>query len=130
MALRRAAPSEPTLLLYAEQLARKEVEAGALRREKHRLQDELHRLQAATVANAEQHGEEAATLRGQIDKLHRDQSREGANMEYLKNVIYKFLTLQDTSGRMQTLNAILTILHFSPQEKNCVTKLQRNAWWR
>ena len=44
VALRRAAPSEPSLLLYAEQLARKEAEAGALRREKHRLQDELHRL--------------------------------------------------------------------------------------
>ncbi|KAK1875303.1 GRIP and coiled-coil domain containing protein 1 [Dissostichus eleginoides] len=130
VALRRAAPSEPTLLLYAEQLARKEAEAGALRREKHRLQDELHRLQAAALADAEQHGEEAAALRGRVDKLQRDQSREGANMEYLKNVTYKFLTLQDASGRMQTLNAILTILSFSPQEKSCVTKLQRSAWWR
>jgi len=130
VALRRAAPSEPTLLLYAEQLARKEAEAGALRREKHRLQDELHRLQAAALAGAEQHGEEAAALRGRVDKLQRDQSREGANMEYLKNVTYKFLTLQDASGRMQTLNAILTILSFSPQEKSCVTKLQRSAWWR
>ncbi|KAJ4918240.1 hypothetical protein JOQ06_000163 [Pogonophryne albipinna] len=130
VALRRAAPSEPTLLLYTEQLARKEAEAGALRREKHRLQGELHRLQAAALADAEQHAEEAAALRGGVDKLQRDQSREGANMEYLKNVTYKFLTLQDASGRMQTLNAILTILSFSPQEKSCVTKLQRSAWWR
>ncbi|XP_034055531.1 GRIP and coiled-coil domain-containing protein 1 [Gymnodraco acuticeps] len=130
VALRRAAPSEPTLLLYAEQLARKEAEAGALRREKHRLQDELHRLQAAALADAEQRAEEAAALRGRVDKLQRDQSREGANMEYLKNVTYKFLTLQDASGRMQTLNAIFTILSFSPQEKSCVTKLQRSTWWR
>ncbi|KAK5877224.1 hypothetical protein CesoFtcFv8_026488 [Champsocephalus esox] len=130
VALRRAAPSEPSLLLYAEQLARKEAQAGALRREKHRLQDELHRLQAAALADAERHAEEAAALRGRGDKLQRDQSREGANMEYLKNVTYKFLTLQDASGRMQTLNAILTILSFSPQEKSCVAKLQRSAWWR
>ncbi|XP_074481077.1 GRIP and coiled-coil domain-containing protein 1 [Sebastes fasciatus] len=128
-ALRRAAPNEPTLLLYAEQLARKEVEAGGLRRQKHRLEEDIHQLQARLVANGERHDEEASELRGQLDKLIRDQGREGANMEYLKNVIYKFLTLQDASERQQTLGAILTILHFSPQEKHSVTRLQGATWW-
>lgn len=128
-ALRRAAPNEPTLLLYAEQLARKEVETGGLRRQKHQLEEDVHQLQAKLIANGERHDEEAAELRGQLDKLVRDQKREGANMEYLKNVIYKFLTLQDASGRQQTLSAILTILHFSPQEKHCVMRLQGNTWW-
>lgn len=128
-ALRRATPTEPTLLLYAEQLARKEVEASSLRRQKHRLEDDLHQLQARLIANGERHDEEAAQLRAQLDKLLRDQSREGANLEYLKNVIYKFLTLQDTSGRQQTLAAILTILHFSPQEKHSVLRLQGSSWW-
>lgn len=129
-ALRRAAPAEPTLLLYAEQLARKEVELSGLRRHKHRLEDDLHRLQARLLANAERHDEEDAALRAQLDKLTRDQSREGANMEYLKNVIYKFLTLADAGGRQQTLGAILTILHFSPQEKQHVMRLQGAApWW-
>lgn len=128
-ALRRAAPNEPTLLLYAEQLARKEVEVGALRRQKHRLEEDLHQLQARLIANAERHDEEASELRARLDKVFRDQSREGANMEYLKNVIYKFLTLQDASGRQQTLTAILTILHFSPQEKLSVMRLQGATWW-
>ncbi|XP_040886607.1 GRIP and coiled-coil domain-containing protein 1 isoform X2 [Toxotes jaculatrix] len=128
-ALRRVAPAEPTLLLYAEQLARKEVELGGLRRQKHRLEEDLHQLQARLIANGERHDEEVTELRGQLDKLMRDQSREGANMEYLKNVIYKFLTLQDTSGRQQTLTAILTILHFSPQEKQHVLRLQGATWW-
>ncbi|KAG8005398.1 GRIP and coiled-coil domain-containing protein 1 [Nibea albiflora] len=128
-ALKRATPNEPTLLLYAEQLARKEVEVGTLRRQKHRLEDDIHQLQAKLIANGERHDEEASELRGQLDKLIRDQSREGANMEYLKNVIYKFLTLQDTSGRQQTLTAILTILHFSPQEKHTVMRLQGAPWW-
>lgn len=128
-ALRRATPNEPTLLLYAEQLARKEVEVGGLRRHKHRLEEDLHQLQARLIANAERHDEEATELRGRLDKLIRDQSREGANMEYLKNVIYKFLTLQDASGRQQTLSAILTILHFSPQEKHSVMKQQGATWW-
>ncbi|XP_034381904.1 GRIP and coiled-coil domain-containing protein 1 [Cyclopterus lumpus] len=128
-ALRRATPNEPTLLLYAEHLARKEVETGGLRRHKHRLEEDVHQLQARLIANGERHDEEASELRGQLDKLIRDQSREGANMEYLKNVIYKFLTLQDASGRQQTLNAILTILHFSPQEKHTVMGLQGATWW-
>lgn len=128
-ALRQATPNEPTLLLYAEHFARKEVELGGLRRQKHRLEDDLHQLQAKLIANAERHDEEAAQLRGQLAKLIRDQNREGANMEYLKNIIFKFLTLQDGSGRQQTLGAILTILHFSPQEKHSVMKLQAASWW-
>ncbi|XP_030004316.1 GRIP and coiled-coil domain-containing protein 1 [Sphaeramia orbicularis] len=128
-ALRRVTPTEPTLLLYAEQLARKEVETGTLRRQKHRLEEDVHQMQARLIANGERHEEEVAELRGQLDKLLRDHSREGANMEYLKNVIFKFLTLQDGSGRQQTLNAILTILHFSPLEKQTVMRLQGATWW-
>eukprot|EP00066_Takifugu_rubripes_P029377 XP_011618643.1 PREDICTED: GRIP and coiled-coil domain-containing protein 1 [Takifugu rubripes] len=128
-ALRPVAPNEPTLLLYAEHFARKEVELGGLRRQKHRLEDDLHQLQAKLVANAERHDEEAAHLRAQLAKLIRDQNREGANMEYLKNIIYKFLTLPEPSGRQQTLGAILTILHFSPQERHSVMKLQAASWW-
>ncbi|XP_017297650.1 GRIP and coiled-coil domain-containing protein 1 [Kryptolebias marmoratus] len=128
-ALRQATPTESTLLLYAEQLARKEVEVGGLRRLKNRLEEDLHQLQAKLIANAERHEEEMAELRGRLDKLIRDQSREGANMEYLKNVVYRFLTLQDASGRRQTLGAIITILHFSPQEKQDVMRLQGPAWW-
>lgn len=128
-ALRQATPTESTLLLYAQQLARVEVEAGALRRQKHQLEEDLHQLQAKLIANAERHDEDAARLRAQLDKLARDQSREGANLEYLKNVTYKFLTLPDGSGRQQTLGAILTILHFSPQERSDVLKRQGGAWW-
>ncbi|RVE56808.1 hypothetical protein OJAV_G00225020 [Oryzias javanicus] len=128
-ALRRATPTESTLLLYAQQLARVEVEAGALRRQKHQLEEDLHQLQAKLIANAERHDEDAARLRAQLDKLARDQSREGANLEYLKNVTYKFLTLPDGGGRQQTLGAILTILHFSPQERSDVLKRQGGAWW-
>ncbi|XP_053200031.1 GRIP and coiled-coil domain-containing protein 1 [Scomber japonicus] len=128
-ALRQAAHAEPTLLLYAEQLARKEAEAGALRRHKHQLEEDVHQLQAKLIANAERHDEEAAELRAGLDKLMRDQNREGANMEYLKNVVYRFLTLPDAGGRQQTLGAILTILHFSPQEKLAVGRLQGATWW-
>ncbi|XP_051544081.1 GRIP and coiled-coil domain-containing protein 1 [Myxocyprinus asiaticus] len=128
-ALKLAGPNEPTLLLYAEQLARKEVEVSTLRKQKNRLEEDLHQLQGKLIANGERHEEEVAELRSQLDKRIRDQGRDGANLEYLKNVIYKFLTLHDTRGRQQTLTAILTILHFSPQEKQTVLKQQAHSWW-
>ncbi|XP_036432662.1 GRIP and coiled-coil domain-containing protein 1 [Colossoma macropomum] len=128
-ALKLVGPNEPTLLLYAEQLARKEVEIAALRKQKHRLEEDLHQLQGKLIANGERHEEEVAEIRAQLDKRIRDQGRDGANLEYLKNVIYRFLTLQDSRGRQQTLTAILTILHFSPQEKQAVVKQQGQSWW-
>uniref|UniRef100_A0A8C0TZL0 GRIP domain-containing protein n=1 Tax=Cyanistes caeruleus TaxID=156563 RepID=A0A8C0TZL0_CYACU len=60
----------------------------------------------------------------------RDKSREGANLEYLKNVVYRFLTLPDARGRQQTLTAILAILHFSPEEKLSIAKSSAHgSWW-
>lgn len=128
-ALRRATPTEHTLLLYGEQLARKEAELQQLRRQKHQLEDDLHQLQARLLAEAERHDEEAEQLRDCVDKLKRDQGRDGANLEYLKNILFRFLTLPDASGRKQTLTAILTILHFSPQERQIVSRLQSATWW-
>ncbi|XP_076862600.1 GRIP and coiled-coil domain-containing protein 1 [Brachyhypopomus gauderio] len=128
-ALKLVGPNEPTMLLYVEQLARKEVEITALRKQKHRMEEDVHQLQGKLIANGEKHEEEVAELRAQLDKCMRDQGRDGANLEYLKNVIYRFLTLQDSRGRQQTLTAILTILHFSPQEKQVVVKQQAQNWW-
>lgn len=128
-ALQRATPTEPMLLLYGEQLARKEAELQQLRRQKHQLEDDLHQLQARLLADAERHEEEADQLRGRVDKLARDLGRDGANLEYLKNILFRFLTLPDASGRQQTLSAILTILHFSPQERHSISRLQGATWW-
>ncbi|NXP95800.1 GCC1 protein, partial [Passerina amoena] len=122
--------SEPTFFLYAEQLARKEVEIAALRKHRHRLEVQLHQLQGRALAEEERHREEVAALRDEIQKSCRDKSREGANLEYLKNVVYRFLTLPDARGRQQTLTAILAILHFSPEEKLSIAKSSAHgSWW-
>ncbi|NWT23369.1 GCC1 protein, partial [Cardinalis cardinalis] len=122
--------SEPTFFLYAEQLARKEVEIAALRKHRHRLELQLHQLQGRALAEEDRHREEVAALRDEIQKSCRDKSREGANLEYLKNVVYRFLTLPDARGRQQTLTAILAILHFSPEEKLSIAKSSAHgSWW-
>ncbi|NXQ00459.1 GCC1 protein, partial [Vidua macroura] len=129
-ALQLCSGSEPTFFLYAEQLARKEVEIAALRKHKHRLEVQLHQLQGRALAEEDKHREEVEALRGEIQKSCRDKSREGANLEYLKNVVYRFLTLPDARGRQQTLTAILAILHFSPEEKLSIAKSSAHgSWW-
>ena len=42
--------------------------------------------------------------------------RENANMEYLKNVFYRYLTTVDTTAKQRMLVAMVTILQFSPEE--------------
>ncbi|NXV83073.1 GCC1 protein, partial [Atlantisia rogersi] len=122
--------TEPTFFLYAEQLARKEVEIGELRKQKHQLETQVHQLQEKLLVEEEKHREEVSSLQSEIQKNFRDRSREGANLEYLKNIIYRFLTLPDSLGRQQTLTAILTILHFSPEEKQAVRKQSaHSSWW-
>ncbi|KAM5255524.1 GRIP and coiled-coil domain-containing protein 1 [Ctenodactylus gundi] len=129
-ALQLAAANEPTFFLYAEQLARKEVEITSLRKQKHRLEVEVRQLQDGLLEEGERHREQVAALQSHIEKNVRDQSREGANLEYLKNIIYRFLTLPDSLGRQQTLTAILTILHFSPEEKQVIMRLPSSgSWW-
>ncbi|KAM5205806.1 GRIP and coiled-coil domain-containing protein 1 [Hipposideros larvatus] len=129
-ALQLAAANEPTFFLYAEQLARKEVEVTLLRKQKHRLEIEVRQLQERLLEERERHHEEVGVLQSHIEKNIRDQSREGANLEYLKNIIYRFLTLPDSLGRQQTLTAILTILHFSPEEKQVIMRLPPSgSWW-
>ncbi|NWW11061.1 GCC1 protein, partial [Oreocharis arfaki] len=129
-ALQLCSGSEPTFFLYAEQLARKEVEIAALRKHKHQLEMQLHQLQGRALAEEDKHREEVAALRDEIQKNCRDRSREGANLEYLKNVVYRFLTLPDARGRQQTLTAILAILHFSPEEKLSIAKSSAHgSWW-
>ncbi|NXX78640.1 GCC1 protein, partial [Urocolius indicus] len=129
-ALQLPGSSEPTFFLYAEQLARKEVELVALRKQKHKLETQLHQLQAQTLLEEEKHREEVSALQGEIQKSLRDKSREGANLEYLKNIVLRFLTLPESLGRQQTLGAILTILHCSPEEKRAVAKRSAaGSWW-
>ncbi|NXS13347.1 GCC1 protein, partial [Neodrepanis coruscans] len=129
-ALQLPPSAEPTLFLYAEQLARKEVELAALRKLRHRLEGQLHQLQEAALAQQEKHHEEVSELRSQIQKSVRDRGREGANLEYLKNIVFRFLTLPDARGRQQTLTAILTILHFSPEEKQAIARHSaQGSWW-
>lgn len=55
-----------------------------------------------------------------IFSLERCKSREGANLEYLKNVFLSFLTSADVESRRHMVNAIGAVLKFSPTEVHTI----------
>ena len=120
--------AEVNLLYFSQQQARKEVEINSLRKQKHDLESALRDLQFSSCAKEEALQEQLEHYKEEVRKVERNIAREGANLEYLKNVTYKFLTSIDPKAKQQMLNAITTILQFSPQEKSVVHS-QLKGWW-
>lgn len=110
----------PHLLHYAHELARKDLDITQLRREKHVLEGQYRDCQREATIEKERFKEVLRTLKEEIDRLRRIQSREGANLEYLKNVVMAYLMSSDYAGRKHMLNAIAAVLHFTDNERKIV----------
>nr|CAG4642449.1 EOG090X04IO [Evadne anonyx] len=122
-----ASASGGQILHYVEELARKTVEIQSLRRGKYQLESSLRELQMSTVALEQKTADQKSQLHEEIARLERNQSREGANLEYLKNVILEFLVCPDSSSQSHMFNAIATILHFSPSEMQRI-QTEQSIW--
>ncbi|XP_055591974.1 GRIP and coiled-coil domain-containing protein 1 [Uranotaenia lowii] len=104
------------ILHYAHELARREIEITALRTAKNNAEAALRQALHDKVASQEELHDTIANLEEQIDRLERCKSREGANLEYLKNVVLSFLTSQDSESKKHMINAIAAVLKFSATE--------------
>lgn len=116
----------PVVLHYSEEVARRDVELSRLRKDKHRLEGLLRETER-TIAQLNARGEALSeALRCQVDRFVQCQSREGANLEYLKNVVLSFLLTSDVASKSHMLNAIAAVLQFSESEKS---KISQQSWW-
>ncbi|CAG2186495.1 GCC1 [Mytilus edulis] len=127
--LRSLGQNDSNMLFFSQEIARKDVEINSLRKQKHQLETALRELQVTASTREEELHDKIEGMKEEIRKCERDKSREGANLEYLKNVAYKFLITTDPQSKQQMLNAITTILQFSPQEKT-VVHTQFRGWWK
>jgi chromosome segregation ATPase len=117
--------AEVALLHYAEQQSKREAEMKVMRQERLELE---HSLREARE-KGERQADQLALLKEEIRKLERDRSRETANLEYLKNIVYRFMRSSSGSpGFHQMVSAIATILRFSPKEVENVKKFH-SSWW-
>nr|CAG4650901.1 EOG090X04IO [Simocephalus serrulatus]SVE94179.1 EOG090X04IO [Simocephalus serrulatus] len=122
-----ASASGGQILHYVEELARKEGEIMGLRRSKNQLEASLREMQMAFVTMEHKVAEQKQHLHEELARLERNQSREGANLEYLKNVLLEFVLRSDPSSQSHMFNAIAACLHFSPKEIQRV-RLQHPKW--
>ncbi|XP_057368005.1 GRIP and coiled-coil domain-containing protein 1-like [Daphnia carinata] len=111
-----ASASGGQMLHYVEELARKEGEIQGLRKSKNQLEASLREMQMAFVTMEHKMAEQKQHLHEELARLERNQSRESANLEYLKNVLLEFFLHSDPSSQSHMFNAIAACLHFSPKE--------------
>lgn len=110
----------PHMLHYAHELARKDQDISQLRKDKHLLEGQYRDCQRDATIEKERFKEVVRALKEEIDRLRRTQSREGANLEYLKNVVLAYLMSTDYAGKRHMLNAIAAVLHFTNAERHSV----------
>nr|CAG4634729.1 EOG090X04IO [Alona affinis] len=123
-----ASASGGQILHYVEELARKEVEIQNLRRSKHQLEATVREMQMAAVTMEYKVAEQKRHLHEEIGRLERNQSREGTNLEYLKNISLEFFLRSDPASQSHMFNAIAACLHFSPKEIQRVR--QQHPKWK
>ncbi|KAH8414103.1 hypothetical protein KR222_006869 [Zaprionus bogoriensis] len=108
------------MLHYANELARKDIEITALRKAKYTAESTLRKaIQDKVTAQQEMH-EKIECLEEQVDRLERCKTREGANLEYLKNVIISFIVTRDAEDKRHMLNAISAVLQFTSAEMQTI----------
>lgn len=110
------------MLHYVHELSRKDVEITTLRKAKHAAEQTLRQALQDKATSQQTLYEKIANLEENVDRLERCKSREGANLEYLKNVFLSFLLSNDKDGRRHKVNAISAVLQFSPSEMKAVNK--------
>ncbi|GIY22544.1 GRIP and coiled-coil domain-containing protein 1 [Caerostris darwini] len=104
------------ILHYIQELARKDVEISSLRHSRIQTESTLRKLQQSLAVMEDKYSHEVETLKSRIKLLESSQDEEGTNVEYLKNVIFRFLKCNDPSSKRHMINAISTVLHFTSRE--------------
>lgn len=120
---------EANILHYVEEVARRDVEIVALRRSKNQLEISLRQLQNKMIDREESLGDQIDFLKERIKRLELNVSREGANLEYIKNVMVRYFLTDDVTQRAHMLNALATSLRFSDDELGRCRRSLTASWW-
>ncbi|XP_076062611.1 GRIP and coiled-coil domain-containing protein 1-like [Oratosquilla oratoria] len=122
--------TEGPLLHHLEELARKEMEINQLRKEKRQTESTMRELQMAALVKQQTYQDTIEMLQEQVERHKRNVSREGENLEYLKNVVLRYMTSSDMNSRQMMLNAIAAVLKFTSDEVESVKQYNALWWWQ
>jgi len=74
---------------------------------------------------SQQKENQISTLQDKVENLERSKKRESGNLEYLKNIIVKYMETNDIEG---LLPVISTILQFSPDELQRIEQAHKGVF--
>ena len=111
--------NETTLLHYSQELAFRDAELSKLRKFKIDLESRIKNISSENETEIENYKKQINILKLEIERLKLNTTRLDAttNMEYIKNVVYRFLTTKDINTKVNMINAISQILQFTKNEK-------------
>jgi CII-binding regulator of phage lambda lysogenization HflD len=111
---------ETYMIFYSNELARKDMELSSVRKAKRETDDMLRQTLKDKIMMHEELDEKIANLEQKVIYLEKMKSREGANLEYLKNVTISYLTTSDSHAKKKMLNAIGAVLKFDDSENSMI----------
>lgn len=112
---------ETHIVHFFNELSRKDQELSNLRKSKIEIDNCLRQTLREKIMIQENLDEKIMDLEQQVDRLENNKSREGANLEYLKNVIISFLVSSDADDKRHMLNAIGAVLKFNLPEMESIS---------
>jgi len=107
---------ETYMIFYSNELARKDLELSSVRKSKRECEELIRQTLKEKIMIQEELDEKIANLEQKVYYLEKMKSREGANLEYLKNVTISYLTTSDAQAKKKMLNAIGAVLKFDESE--------------
>ena len=117
------------VLYYEEEISHKDVEIKDLRHKARELETSLRDLQMSFIGKEEKYSDEIDILRTRVSTLQRMTTKEGENLEYLKNVVLTYMLTAAAAEREHMLKAIAAVLSFSKDELRKVRHYNASWWW-
>lgn len=111
----------------------------SLQFEQQRLEEELNKTRLRLLDTAEllnesesnnvRLSEQVALLKDEIRRIERSMDRieSISNLEYLKNVIFKFFVLKSSPERLQLIPVLVTMLKLSPNEQAQLVRVANSS---
>jgi len=114
--------------IYLSQMnSYKETETTKLRKEKSELEYRLKQIADENSVETSRFQTQIGVLKDEIERLKLNEKRSelnGCNLEYIKNVVYNYLSAKDPTVKLNMMKAIAEILQFSKNEKHVLSKTQ------
>ena len=114
------------LMHYIQESAYKEIELNKLRSAKSDLEYKLKQTCDEHSVDIDRLQAQISILKQEIERLKLNYTRNelnGSNLEYIKNVVFNYMTTKDQNVRLNMQDAITQILQFTKIEKQKLVSL-------